>query len=92
MNSYNKKHKINTGTQELELTKNEIYKIIDYYQKNVEKIDYTYGTTDEQMILFYQYYTKGRSKKSVFIQISLELNLKWKSVQKTYLKYRTLYE
>ena len=86
---------IDTGVKKLELTKSEIYNIIEYYQKNINKIEHLnrgWWNSEEQMNLFYKYYNENRTKKSVFVQISLELNLKWKSVESTYLKYRKYHE
>lgn len=91
MRQQKKTYIIDVGKKEIELTKSEINKIIEYYQKNLQTEKYLFSDTEKQMKLFHQYYNNSRTKKSVFIQISFELGIQWKSVEKTYLKYKDIY-
>ncbi len=44
------------------------------------------------MQLFKQYYKNGRNKKSVFREIADMFGINWKTVEKSYYKYRHEYE
>lgn len=56
----------------------------DYEDK--EDLRRSYNKGNDIVELFDKYHNKKRTKKSVYEQIGEELNIKWKSVQKTYLE------
>lgn len=64
-----------------------IYDEEDYEDyEEYEDIIRNYNKGNKIVELYNTYYNKKRTKKSVYEQIGNELNIKWKSVQKTYLK------
>lgn len=62
--------------------------IIENINKDTKK-KYNHRTYNKGRLIvekFNEKYNKNRTKKSVYEEIAKELDIKWKSVQKTYLK------
>ena len=88
------KHKINIGFKELILNEDEILEIVTYYNDYTldEDENILYSSPETHMQLFKQYYKNGRNKKSVFREIADMFGINWKTVEKSYYKYRHEYE
>lgn len=90
----NGKHLISISNKEVELSESEIIEIIEYaksLKKNIDKQLYEslfpkqkYHKNKKIKKLFKKYYTASKTKKEVFQQIALELQITYKAVEKAY--------
>jgi len=84
-----KVYTILTGIKRVELTEEEILSILKYYYSGI--FDNS-SSIKIQMTLFYKLYDEDSSKRRTFKLVAKSLFMEWKSVEKTYYKYRHEYE